>query len=578
MNPETRSLPGSLWVLLISGVLGFWVGAVGFPTWAIPVESAQVVAGLVKYPLDNPFYIYHTRIWTIVIQLCAVVLRAGVSEITLSRVLSGLLGMASFQALALFTYAIGGDALLAIGSAFVIFFSRITDAGVVYPVMLLDTHHTYGALGLSALVLVTALFGAGCYRSGGFLLGLAPAIHPSLAVWVGLAMTIAFASDFRRLTVEFRPALKYFLAGGAVAAVSLAVQLIFISRSLPVDPHESARYFRAFVNVWDDHRRPVHMSQEGVIVNWAALSLAVVWLKLAGADLSMPSRFLLRTVAAASVLGLGAAAFTWIPAEHQPVLLSMLMPARLLNYNVMVIGALIAGLLSRQRYDAAAQTMLALFLGLLLVNTRSPVNHHFVRPMFVFAFGTLAAAVCRKRGRAPFSAAATQKRSPAPFWYAAVGVCVVAAALTLRSHRSASFYRDHTNDAFFAAVAAETQGVVLTAGSYQLVQLYTHRPVLIDGGGLDSMTYAPDTGPAMDRILRDVYGVDFFNPPRWAKSSSQLSHEAIKATWAGFSPVKWRQIRREFGVTQVLTRTDYSLDLPVVAEEGSFRLYRIPEQ
>src|SRR5438270_619759 len=82
-----------------------------------------------------------------------------------------------------------------------------------------------GAIGLSALMLVTALFGAGCYRSGGFLLGLAPAIHPSLAVWVGLVMALAFAWDVRRLTVEFRPALKYFLAGGVITAISLAVQL-----------------------------------------------------------------------------------------------------------------------------------------------------------------------------------------------------------------------------------------------------------------------------------------------------------------------------------------------------------------
>ena len=395
MNPEptpSRIFPIRGLVLLISGVLGFWVGAIGFPTWAIPVESAQVVAGLVRYPLDNPFYIYHTRIWTIVIQLCAVVLRAGVSEITLSRVLSGLLGMASFQALALVAYAVGGDALIAIGSAFVIFFSRITDTGVVYPVMLLDTHHTYGALGLSALMLVTALFGAGCYRSGGFLLGLAPAIHPSLAVWVGLAMALAFAWDVRRLTVEFRPALKYFLAGGVITAISLAVQLAFISRSLPVDRHVSAEYFRAFVNIWDQHRRPVHMSQPGVIVNWAALGLAVVGLRFARAGLSTASRFLLRTAAAAAVVGLAAAAFTWIPAEHQSVLLSMLMPARLLNYNVMAICPLGVGLLSRQRHDAAAGAMLALFLAMILVNMRSPLSWHFLSPTVVFAFGTLAAA------------------------------------------------------------------------------------------------------------------------------------------------------------------------------------------
>ena len=125
------------WVLAISGVLGFRVGMIGFPTWQIAVESAQVVAGLVQYPPDNPFYIYHTKLWSLVIQVCALLLRAGVSEITLSLALSGLLGMISFQALSMVIYAIGGSASLAIGGAFVVFLSRITDHGVVYPVFLL---------------------------------------------------------------------------------------------------------------------------------------------------------------------------------------------------------------------------------------------------------------------------------------------------------------------------------------------------------------------------------------------------------------------------------------------------------
>ena len=44
-------------------------------------------------------------------------LRAGLSEITLSLALSGLLGMISFQALAMVTYAISRDALVAIAAA-----------------------------------------------------------------------------------------------------------------------------------------------------------------------------------------------------------------------------------------------------------------------------------------------------------------------------------------------------------------------------------------------------------------------------------------------------------------------------
>jgi len=85
----------ALWVLALSGLLGLWIGITGFPNWQVAVETAQVVAGLVTYPSDNPFYIYHVKLWTVLHQVLALLLRLGVSEIALSEMLSGLLGMVS---------------------------------------------------------------------------------------------------------------------------------------------------------------------------------------------------------------------------------------------------------------------------------------------------------------------------------------------------------------------------------------------------------------------------------------------------------------------------------------------------
>ncbi|MBI3261696.1 MAG: hypothetical protein HYZ58_00925, partial [Acidobacteria bacterium] len=121
----------ALWVLAISGILGFWIG-IKFPGWQVAVESAQVIAGIVRYPAGNPFYIYHTKLWTLLNQVCALFLLSGVPEITLSKVLSGVLGMLTFQGWALVVYALSWDAFLAVGSTFVIFLSRAAQFGVVY--------------------------------------------------------------------------------------------------------------------------------------------------------------------------------------------------------------------------------------------------------------------------------------------------------------------------------------------------------------------------------------------------------------------------------------------------------------
>src|SRR5207302_6600092 len=113
---------------------------------------------------------------------------------------------------------------------------------------------TYGAVGLSLFVLVLALLGAGCLRLGGFLLGVAPAVHASVGVWLWMVVALAFAWDFRKNVEVFRPALKYALAGCAVAAASLAVQLTVTYDVPKVDAAVSSRYLAAFVSIWDVHR------------------------------------------------------------------------------------------------------------------------------------------------------------------------------------------------------------------------------------------------------------------------------------------------------------------------------------
>ena len=119
-------------------------------------------------------------------QLLALGLRAGVSELTLSLIVSGVQGMLTFQALALFVYALSRDILLAVGAAALIFFTRSAEYGTVYPLFLLGTEHTYGVVGLSTGVLAVAMLGAGWYRAGALLLGMAPCIHPSLGSWTAL--------------------------------------------------------------------------------------------------------------------------------------------------------------------------------------------------------------------------------------------------------------------------------------------------------------------------------------------------------------------------------------------------------
>ena len=100
-----RSRPVAL-VCLTAGAIGFFLGAIRHPQWQDALEPAQVLAGLVRYPPQNPVYVYSMGVWTFVHQALAVLLRLGWSEQQLAILVSGVLGMVSLQAIGVLVLAL----------------------------------------------------------------------------------------------------------------------------------------------------------------------------------------------------------------------------------------------------------------------------------------------------------------------------------------------------------------------------------------------------------------------------------------------------------------------------------------
>jgi hypothetical protein len=565
-------------VLILSGTLGWHVGAGAFADWQVAVESAQVVARLVEYPAGNPFYVYHTKLWTILHQVLAVLLASGMSERTLSVAVSGVLGVLSFQALSLIVYALSGDVLLAAGASVFIFFSRVAEASAAYPIWLVGTSHTYGIAALSFCALVMGFLGCGWYRTGLFLLGLAPAVHPSLGAWLILVAVIVFASDWRGLSSELRPSLPAFFAGCGVTVASLAFQLLFVSNVPDVDPSTTSKYLAAFVSFWDVHRQPVSLEA-------ATLVISLFFLIRRPLDLASPARLLMRFVAVTAALSLALALISWIPPDRMPPALLIAMPGRVLNLNMLMVGALLIGLFGGWRRSWSASLLLLLLCLALVLGNRSGLwtfaGDHGVpvalpaamRPNAtnVVLIGTLVAlivAAVRRRDNRPVVARAA--------YIATVALLAWTAVLAWNLDRPRGFdMADRTSDVLFRMLS-EGRGLLLTGGDLHLIQLRTRRPILLDGGGLDALPYAIESAPEMERILREVYGVDLLNPPEEARYRGAVPPEFTKAVWQSYSWERWNEVANRFGVRQVLTPGDWDLKLPVAVRNRGLTVYDIP--
>jgi hypothetical protein len=586
-------------VLVVSGIGGFHAGMVTFPDWQVAVETAQVVAGIVRYPVDNPFYLYHLKLWTVLHQVCALLLQAGISEIALSKIVSGVLGMVSFQAIALIVYALSRDALLAIGSVFLIAITRTAEYGVNYPIYLVGSPHTYGVIGLSWIVLIAGLAGAGWYRTAGFLLGIAPAVHPSLGAWFAMTMGVAAVWHMRRDEPEIRPAVKFVLLGGGVTAISLLVQLAQTRGIPPIEPQVADRYLKSFTSFWDGHRQTVSLAADGTKLNLGTLALAILWLKLTP-GLPSPTKLLLRVVVVTTAASLVLALLSFIPPSQLPSTLLVLMPGRLVNFGAFIAVSLLIGLLGHAWLNRPAlwSRLLALYLSIgLLISRRSMFWEWIERPesgtkplqiLLTVALLLIVATIVSRTRAAGGRSGARGNDLSAVAWpvrqltAAARGslLIVLLGAMVLLWQWPArpphTIFVDRTTSPALAQVA-KGSGLLLTGGDMQLIQIRTRRPVLINGGGLDGLPYALESGPALERILRDVYAIDLFNPPEEARGLGAIPNEVNMTAWERFSPDRWRQIRHAYHVTQVMTPPRWQLALPVVVNDPGFVLYDVPE-
>jgi hypothetical protein len=573
--------------------------------WA--VEHAQVLAGIVSYPPDSPVALQHARLWSLIPQIGALMLRAGVSELALSKLVSAALGLVSLQAVAMTIYALGRDARIAVGGALVVAAARAVEFGVVYPIWLYGAPHTYGIAGLSVSLLALALLGAGWRRSGAFLVALAPAVHTAVGLWlwavVLAALFMAAVAPSVRVAPRFRVApsfssaisFRYALAGLAVTLTSYVVHRALAAPLPAIDAATAARLFDAFVPFWDAHRHPPDFRHAGIWITAGVGVSSALWLIVRRRVLPDGATLLLRAAAIAAVAGLVLAWLAQMPADR-PYWFMAAMPGRFVNLAIALAPALLFGAVASLRASSTRDLLLAaIAIALLLAPTGSlwvaiatpPLAA--VRVPWTMALGAACVMLAGIGARHRAYGARIGSAEPEPSragsgrvlarHLSTMAFAIAAAALAVEGIRASerhTRFRDWTNDRVFF-LASRGEGPLLTGGDLFMVQLRTRRPVLLDGGTLDTLPYAIESGPAVDRILRDVYGIDLADPPGDAWGGGRVPNRTSERIWSGFPIEKWRAIRQTYGVTQVMTYGGWQLQLPRAASNGSLTLYTIPD-
>lgn len=333
------------------------------PSIQVAVEPAQVLAGIVEYPRDNPFYIYQAKVWTILHQVTAVWLWLGMSDDMAFRILSCVGPFAGMLGMALVVRAVApAHMMICVIPLFAFQIAR--GWGMNYPVLFAGAPHTYGLVGSQTVMLCLGLFAAGRPKLGAALLGVLPAIHPSLGVWAGLVIATGYAWHVRGRWRRMVPLLLPFGCGCLVTVISLTIHFGFFADVPSISAEEASIYHRAWIEHWDGHRKPLSWlkPQNAVLLSGFILSLA--WLCCYRRKMTRNGAFILRVVFVAFAIGIPAVAITHISPERVPVIAVALMPTRPLNISVVLYPLLLMGFIWHFRRTVVVPAWLFLIVGL----------------------------------------------------------------------------------------------------------------------------------------------------------------------------------------------------------------------
>lgn len=560
-------------VVFFSATIGFLIGIIGNPTWHHAVEGAQAVSGIVSYPHPTPFYIYQIKAWTLLHQIPAILMHLGLNEIQLSYLLSGLSAMISFMALSLCAFAFTKEVIFSLAIPFLISYTRLISYGPCYPIILTGITASYGVFGQGWMLLSLALLSLRRYKAAGFLLGIFPAIHAALAVQTyGILFLVILFWD-RSLLKSLRIP---FCIGAAAAALSFAGNLVFTPQLyLPEFPAVSKQLLCDFIRYWDSHRMPVPWNDSGLWINAFVIAISLTALLKHRSELPEDSWVLLRVSAVAGIMGFVAVVLSKFPLEWTPFWITRLMPSRILNLNILIFFIMTVGIL-KSRTGILPQTM-ALFSLIyipVIAKYESQLTHQAV--CFICMVTLIILLNTWKKDNAP---------QPAKQWlYRAFRIvqtfvlCFLMLKLSWKDFvygpEMRAGFIDWSNDAFFEKTK-EGKGILLLGPDLSAIQLVTRRPILIDGGALDIISYLPELALPMSQILQDIYGIDLFNPPASTEHVAILPQELNQALWEARSPEEWKELKAKYHFSEILT-SRWNLKLPKAAENESFILYQVP--
>ena len=480
---------------------------------------------------------YFLNSWTIIHQFGALLLRAGIHQTYVNKIIFVIPCALLVCAYAMIIYGFSSRFLLSLLGASLCYLAnplaRLFASPDYRPLGLLwsqPTEHTFGLWAQIGAVWVIGCVAAGRNGLAGFSALVLIAVHPVLGAYMtGLAIAVFLGATY--LKVDMRGFAKGMAWGAGLTMVSFVFYLKMRSGFSAATDHAA---FDAYMRVWDFHRnQPMTITRAfrigiAAVLSIALLSAFIVFMRPRRNAAILTSAMVVLAVIISTI----AYYVTHVAPNLLPEFVMRAIPGRLLNVQAYVSTPMALALAlcvadhSTKYWKTTAFTRIAVRLPVVIV-------------LAVIASYSLVNLVDVLRSKQ----ASTQNGSEA-FW-----------------HRIRS---------------AGVDGLVLESPEFLAPTLYHgHLPVALYAEGFDFIAYLPQTAGAVARVVEEGYGVSFFNPPPEMWYYPGVGSGAVRRYWAQLASNDWCRISRDIGVVAVVAPSSWTVRLPILVPGAELTLYSI---
>jgi hypothetical protein len=544
-SPAPETTPRSLMILALA--IGALLGALAPATIQDGFDGSLVLAGYIDFPAQAPMNHYFLDSWTIIHQIGALMLRAGLDQAYVNELIFLFPCTLMVCAYATVVYCFSGQYWLSLFAAPLYYltnplakFFASPDYSTIGLIWDQASDHTFGTWAHVGAVWVIGCIAAGRNTLAGFSAMVLIAVHPVLGAYMValLAVTLLIAKFSCGANVSGFA--KGAVCGAGIVVLSFAAYLETRPEASGTIDHAA---FAAYMDFWDTHRSHAITGDIALRITIAAvIAIAVLSVFLIFARPRSNAALLTAGVVMLAVIASTIAYF----AEHLvPDLLPEIFlragPGRLLNVQAFISTPMALGLALYAVGQAARDWRM---------NAVKLAGRAVPSLITIAVAVELAGHVLSRRQLMSDDArtVATLMRGPmqddAPFWSRVRAIGANGLVLTSRSTSRPALY-------------------------------YGHLPTALNVGSIDFIPYLPQTAGPVARIIEDGYGVPFADPPAEFRHAGALPPDGGRAYWAQLTPTDWCRMSHSLGVVAVLAPNDWDVKLTALAAGKYATFYEI---